>query len=66
MILHNDQDNQGIEELKAEASMLAGAKDLEAGPKNNSQSTKGAVNNAAIRLQQPLDVDIPPAEFVAI
>ena len=41
-------------------------KDLEAGPKNNSQSTKGAVNNAAIQLQQPADVDIPPAEFVAI
>ena len=62
MILHNDQDNQGIEELKAEASMPAGEKDLEAGQKNNSQSTKGA----AIRLQQPADVDIPPAEFVAI
>ena len=41
-------------------------KDLEAEPKNNSQSTKGAVNNAAIQLQQPADVDIPPAEFVAI
>ena len=46
--------------------MPAGAKDLKAGLKNNSQSTKGVVNNAAIRLQQPTDVDIPPTEFVAI
>ena len=66
MILHNDQDNQSIEELKAEVSVPAGTKDLKAGLKNNSQSTKGAVNNAAIHLQQPNDVDIPPSEFVAI
>ena len=66
MILHNDQDNQSIKKLKAEASVPAGTKDLEAGPKNNSQSTKGAVNNVVIQLQQPNDVDIPPSEFVAI